>query len=75
MTSSRWSDTFLDQLRQQCDPLADQSLSRLMEDGELQNTRKVFSELDSNIVEAVKLFAGATLQSDNMTLVLVRRVS
>lgn len=48
MTSHRWTDTFLNQLRQEGDPLADECLKKLMRDNEMRNIRKVFSEMDSN---------------------------
>ena len=39
---------FLNHMRQQGDPLADECLKTLMRDNEMRNIRKVFSELDSN---------------------------
>jgi hypothetical protein len=48
MPPTRWTDPFLDHLRQQGDPLADQWLQRLVSDDEIKNVRKVFAEMDSN---------------------------
>lgn len=48
MSSSRWTDSFLDTLRSQGDSLADEHLQKLLADNEIANIRKVFAEMDSN---------------------------
>jgi hypothetical protein len=48
MTSNRWSDTFLDPMRRQGDQLADECVKKLVQDDEMKNIRKIFSEMDSN---------------------------
>ncbi|MCB0282518.1 MAG: DUF2236 domain-containing protein [Calditrichaeota bacterium] len=53
----RWTDSFLDQLRNQSDDLADTHLIKLMEDSEIQHISEVFKKLDTNTAEPVhKLF-------------------
>ena len=48
MSSTRWTDSYLDTLRALGDPLADQHLQKLVADNEITNIRKVFAEIDSN---------------------------
>jgi hypothetical protein len=48
MPPTRWTDAFLDTLRLQGDPLADEHLQRLVADNEIANIQKVFAEMDSN---------------------------
>lgn len=51
--SNRWTDTFLDDLRQQGDTLADACFARLMSDGEITHARELFQFLNFNSKEAV----------------------
>jgi hypothetical protein len=48
MAANRWTDSFLDIMSKQGDPLADDFLRRMIDDNEMANIRKVFAEMDSN---------------------------
>jgi hypothetical protein len=48
MHPTRWTDPFLDTLRAQGDPLADEHFQKLLADNEIGGIRKVFAEMDSN---------------------------
>ncbi|WP_372366770.1 oxygenase MpaB family protein [Candidatus Uabimicrobium sp. HlEnr_7] len=45
---SRWTNEFLDHLRTQGDPLADESIAKILEDGEIKHATEVFKKLDQN---------------------------
>ena len=48
VTRSRWTDEFLDSLRLQGDPLADEYLKLIIKDDEIGGITKLFSKMDSN---------------------------
>jgi hypothetical protein len=48
MTPTHWTDVFLDGLRRQGDPLADDYLQQFVAVNELGNIRRVFAEMDAN---------------------------
>ncbi len=45
---NRWNDAFLDSLRRQGDPLADEAFQILIQDGEAAKAKKLFAEMDAN---------------------------
>ena len=45
---NRWNDAFLDSLRRQGDPLADEAFRILIQDGEAGKSKKLFAEMDAN---------------------------
>ena len=48
MTPEKWTSSFLDGLRQQGDPEADEALQMILSDNEAGEIRKLFSAMDSN---------------------------
>ena len=97
MPPDKWTASFLDRLRQEGDPQADEALKLILKDDEtdgiteamnpaneqfgreqldalLLNERHLSLDgLTGKIVEAVKLHAGTAPQSDDITLVAIRR--
>ena len=51
--SARWTDDFLDDLRQQGDWHADQCLAQLIDDGEINHASQLFQHLDFNSDKAI----------------------
>ncbi|MBI3110678.1 MAG: DUF2236 domain-containing protein [Ignavibacteriales bacterium] len=45
---NRWNNAFLDSLRRQGDPLADEAFRILLQDGEAGKAKKLFAEMDAN---------------------------
>jgi hypothetical protein len=45
---TRWTDEFLDQLRRQSDPMADEALQQIIRDGEAQGVGVLFGRMDVN---------------------------
>lgn len=61
MASNRWSTPFLDSLRQQGDPLADEAFQRILSDGEESAIGALFAQLDTNdAVPPAELFPVAS---------------
>ena len=53
MTASKWSDdAFLDELRQQADPLADAAVARLIEEGGIQAANHAFQHMHANATDS-----------------------
>lgn len=48
MTTSRWTAPFLDALKQQSDPHADEAFARILADGEISRIGMLFARLDTN---------------------------
>lgn len=45
---SRWTNDFLDHLRTQGDSLADESVAKMLQDGEIKHVTEIFKQLDHN---------------------------
>ncbi|MGH1365093.1 MAG: oxygenase MpaB family protein [Calditrichia bacterium] len=48
MTENRWTDDFLNSLRMQGDPLADETVEKMLKDGTIQHAGELFRTLKSN---------------------------